>query len=351
MSQPVTDVFENGAVRLGLRAVCDGFAGGYPFRVQTHIHDDHMAEFDRSKGEQDLFMSPETRKLLIAEHNADLEYRDNIIPVQRGVQRVLGDGSKLTLLPSGHMLGSCQVVLELPNGIRCGYSGDFTWPLAEVIQVDELVVDSTYGSPSSVRGYTQHEAESCLLEVVCQRLRHGSVHIKAHRGTVERVLHILAGNVGVPILASTRLIGEIDVYRSHGFGAEALENLDSDSGRAALNDRSYIRLYSKGDTLSNELIEGTGITCSAYMVGTDDPLLQFSQRAYRVALSNHADFDGTLAYVEATGQRGSLPTTREPTASTWPLRSTVASRASALKPHRTVQLRLEASGPGWECSP
>lgn len=301
MSHPVIDVFENGAVRLGLHAICDGYAGSYPFRVQTHIHDDHMAEFDKSKGEQDLFMSPETRELLIAEHNADLEYRDNIIPVQRGVQTELGDGSELTLLPSGHMLGSCQVALQLPDGVRCGYSGDFTWPLEEVIQVDQLVLDSTYGSPESVRGYSQVEAESCLLEVVCQRLRHGSVHIKAHRGTVERVLHVLAGNVGVPILASSRLIAEIDVYRSYGYGCESLESVDSEIGRAALDERSYIRLYSKGDSFGNELIEGTSVTCSAYMVGTHDPLMCFSERAYRVALSNHADFDGTLAYVEATG--------------------------------------------------
>ena len=260
-----------------------------------------MGEFDKSKGLQDLFMSPETLALLIAERNADLQYRDNLIPVQRGVEHELDNGTSLTLLPSGHMLGSCQVALELPDGTRCGYSGDFAWPLDEVMQVDELVVDSTYGNPASVRGYTQHEAESCLLEVVCQRLRHGSVHIKAYRGTVERVLHVLAGNVGVPILASARLIREVAVYRDHGFAVGTLEALDSQAGRSALQERSYVRLYSKGDRLGNELIEGTWVTCSAYMVGTDHPLLKFSERAYRVALSNHADFEGTLDYVKATG--------------------------------------------------
>lgn len=300
MPHPAVDVFENGAVRLGSKTICDGYAGGYPFRVQTHIHDDHMGEFDKSKGLQDLFMSPETRALLIAEQNADLEYRDNLIPIQQGVERELDDGSRLTLLPSGHMLGSCQVVLELPNGVRCGYSGDFAWPLDKVMRVDELVVDSTYGSPASVRDYTQDEAESCLLEVVCRRLRHGSVHIKAHRGTIERVLQVLGGNVGVPILASANLIREISVYQEHGFAIEALEALDSEAGRLALGERSYVRLYSKGDGFGNELIEGTSVTCSAYMVGTDHPLLEFSERAYRVALSNHADFEGTLAYVEAT---------------------------------------------------
>lgn len=303
MQDLTVDVFDNGAVRLGSNTVCDGYAMGYAFRVQTHVHDDHMAEFDRSKGEQYLLMSPETRELLIAERNAELEDRNNLIPLRRGMRKELDDGCKVTLLPSGHMLGSCQVALELPSGIRCGYSGDFAWPLDDVVQVDELVVDSTYGSPASVRRYTQGEAESCLLEVVCQALRGGSVHVKAHRGTIERVLQVVAGNVGVPVLASTRLIAEIDVYRHHGFGVEELVALDSDVGRALLTERSYIRLYSKGDSFGNELIEGTSITCSAYMVNTDHPLLQFSKRAYRVALSNHADFEGTLAYVEATGAK------------------------------------------------
>ena len=155
MPEPIVDVLESGAVCLGSKVVCDGFAEGYPFRIQTHIHDDHMGEFDKSKGFQDFLMSPETYALLVEERNADLEFRDNIHQVNRGDERVLNDGSKLSLFPSNHMLGSCQVALELPDGLRVGYSSDFGWPLNEVIQVDELVVDSTYGSPTSVRRYTK----------------------------------------------------------------------------------------------------------------------------------------------------------------------------------------------------
>ena len=301
MHPPLVDVFHNGTVCLGSNTLCDGYADGFPFRVQTHIHDDHMSEFDRSKGLQDLFMSHETRKLLIAERNADLEYRDNIIPVSWDKKYSLADGSTLYLLPSGHMLGSCQVMLEFPDGVRCGYSGDFTWPLDDVIQVDQLVVDSTYGSPRSVRRYTQNEAESLLLDVVCQRLRCGSVHVQAHRGTIERVLQVLAGNIDVPILASADLRREIAVYQDNGFAAESLEVLESYTGQLALKERSYVRLYSKGDGFGNELPEGTCVTCSAYMTTADNPLLKFSERAYRIALTNHADFEGTLAYIKATG--------------------------------------------------
>lgn len=295
-----TDVLSSGAVCLGPNVVCDGFVDGYQFRVQTHLHDDHMGEFDRSKGLQDLFLSPETFALLVAERNAELEYRSNLHRVDRGVKRSLPDGSTLRLLPSNHMLGACQVALELPDGTRVGYSGDFSWPLDQVIEVDELVVDSTYGSPESIRQYTQDEAEECLIGLVCSRLRHGSVHVNAYRGTIERVLHLLGGNVEVPILASKRLLREALVYQKHGFASEGLVPLESDAGRAAVKDRAYVRLYSKGDGFASEQLEGTSVTISAYMADRAHPLTTYSDRAYKVALSNHADFNGTLAYVEAT---------------------------------------------------
>ena len=297
------DVMASGAVCLGENVVCDGFVDGYKFRVQTHLHDDHMSDFDRSKGLQDLFFSPETFALLVAERNADLEFRTNLHCVRRGNPHHLEDGSLLKLLPSEHMLGACQVAVDLADGLRVGYSGDFGWPLNEVIAVDELVVDSTYGNPDSVRGYTQEEAEQCLIGLVCERLRHGSVHVNAHRGTIERVLHLLGGNIGAPIVATRQLIREAHVYREHGFAAEGLVPVDSNEGRAAIEDRAYVRLYSKGDGFGKERIEGTTVTISAYMADPSYPLVTYSDRAYKVALSSHADFSETLEYVRATGAK------------------------------------------------
>lgn len=299
----IVDILAGGAVCLGSQVACDGFVYDHPVRVQTHIHDDHMNEFNRSKGMHDILMSPETHALLVAEYNADIEYRSNLHRVTRGEVHNLKDGSKLTLLPSNHMLGACQVALELPDGLRIGYSGDFGWPVDEIIKVDQLVVDSTYGSSDSIRRYTQAEAEECLLTLVSGRLRHGSVHICAHRGTIERVLHVLGGNVNVPILATDRLIKEVTVYQNHGFAIGNLTEIDSDTGRIAVKERSYIRLYSKGDGFRNEPINPTSIVCSAYMVNSDSPLLTYSDKSYRVALSNHADFEETLAYIEATGAK------------------------------------------------
>ena len=114
---------------------------------------------------------------------------------------------------------------------------------------------------------------------------------------------MLGGNVGVPILASGRLIREVEVYQNHGFAIGDLYELDSDAGQSAMKERSYVRLYSKGDGFGNEPVGGTSVTCSAYMANDDDPLITYSDRAYRVALSNHADFNETLAYIEATGAK------------------------------------------------
>ena len=265
-----------------------------------------MRDFERSKGLQDVVMSPETHALLLAELNADLKYRSNLHQLERGEPSLLGDGSRLLLLPSNHMLGACQVALELPDGRRLGYSGDFGWPLPEVIQVDELVVDSTYGSPRSVRRYSQDAAETCLSALVSEQLRHGPVHIKAHRGTIERVLGVLAGGIGVPVLASSRLIREVEVYRRFGLATDTLTPLCTDEGQSALKERSFVRLYSKGDGIPNEPGVGTTIMCSAFMSGRDgheDPLTQYSDSSYCVALSNHADFEETLEYIRATGAK------------------------------------------------
>ncbi len=296
------DVLASGAVCLGPNVVCDGFADQFAFRIQTHVHEDHMSDFDKSKGFQDILMSPETYSLLVAERNAELPYRDNLHQVGLGDGIRLADGSKVALYSSNHMLGSCQVELELTDSLRVGYSGDFGWPLNRVIKVDHLVVDSTYGNPNSVRRYTQADAEHCLWELVCGRLRHGPVHIRAHRGTIERVMHILGDNVGVPILASTRLIREVNVYQEHGMAIGDLVEVRSEKGQAAMEERAFVRLYLMGDGFGNEPVPGSTIVCSAYSMSREDhPLLQYTDRSYRVALSNHADFNETLDYVEATG--------------------------------------------------
>ena len=123
-----------------------------------------------------MLVSRGTKHLLILDYNADLPYRSNIKTLDSGVFYQVND-SKVTIFPCGHMLGAVQVLVELPTGIRLGYSGDFQWPIDHVMQVDALVIDATYGSPQSVRRFTQGACESRLLELVNHRLARGPVYI------------------------------------------------------------------------------------------------------------------------------------------------------------------------------
>ena len=160
MNYPI-EVYASGAISLGPNVCCDGFLSEAALRVQTHLHTDHMSQFDTSKGNQDIVLSDPTRQLLLCEHNADLPYRNNIKSIQLS-QWHEANGFRIMLLPSGHMLGAVQVVVETPEQMRLGYSGDFRWPLSRVIEVDALVVDSTYGSPKSVREFTSRRMRRTL---------------------------------------------------------------------------------------------------------------------------------------------------------------------------------------------
>jgi putative mRNA 3-end processing factor len=294
------EVFPSGTVVLGDHVSCDGFHRDFRVRVQTHVHDDHMDNFETSKGAQNLFMSEATRRLLVSEFDADLPYRDNVYPLNLGEPHMIED-HKLILLHSGHMLGSVQVAVETPNGMRLGYSGDFRWPLEEVIEVDALVVDSTYGSPERKRDYSQADAEERFLNLVLGRVMRGPIHIRAHRGTIQRGLSILSGQVDCPILGSARLCQEVEIYREHGYTIGNICVVNSDEGRQHIRSGKFIRLYCKGDGEPPiQLTKGSTITLSAYMSRRDDPVIEYSDCSYGVALSNHADFEGTLEYIKAS---------------------------------------------------
>ena len=201
------------------------------------------------------------------------------------------------------MLGSVQVIAELDSGPRLGYSGDFQWPLDDVIQVDALVLDSTYGSPGSVREFSQGECEERFAQLVIRLTATGPVHIKAHRGTLQRALQIINDEIGCPVIGSRRLLQEVAVYRDFGYTIQPLIVHPSEEASSLVRDGHYVRVYSTGDQDPVDLGSGSRVVLSAYFTRPDMPVVEYSERAYGVAMSNHADFEGTLDYVRATNAK------------------------------------------------
>tara|TARA_B100000315_G_C14587383_1_gene593800 strand:+ start:3382 stop:4422 length:1041 start_codon:yes stop_codon:yes gene_type:complete len=302
------DIFVNskGAVMLGPDVVCDGFCYDAKFRVQTHVHSDHMVDFDRSKGRQSILLSFGTKELLIAKHNADLPYRDNILPKNYGEAHIcqnLGKTTKIKLVSSNHMLGASQVEVELRDGRKVGYSGDFQWPSDEIIKVDILVVDATYGSPRSIRNFTQEEANGKLIELTTMLLGSGPVEITAFKGVLERVVQLVSSEMNTPLIANPAVCKQVKVYRDFGFPVRKIFSTTSDEGKRILREEKYIRFYQHPEGRADRDGRIPQITCSAFFTSSDDPVVEYTDTSYCVALSDHADFKGTLDYIQATGAK------------------------------------------------
>jgi len=295
------DVLGSGAVLLGPKVTCDGFHADRPVRVQTHIHSDHMAEFTTSlRGE--VVMTKATMDLLEHDHPA-LPSRTNVQTLKYA-EVCMYEGHRIQLLSSDHMLGAAQVKVSLEDGMTVGYSGDFSWPLDEIMKVDALVVDATYGNPSSPKRCSQGVVQEALVNLVRAKLRHGPVHLMADTGPVERALLVLAMSdviEGVPVLGSSRICWYAKVNQTHGRPLPCIIPDGSEKARDALRDGCYLRIWSLNSRLPNDgLYDGTAIRLTKYRT-THEPFEQIGNDVFHIGFSNHADFSGTIEYVEATG--------------------------------------------------
>ena len=247
-------------------------------------------------------MTRPTRELLDHRYPA-LEFSSNVHVLNYG-ERWEAEGVVLELASSNHILGAAQVRVALEDGSTVGYSGDFSWPLDDVIQVDGLVVDATYGKPSRRRDYGQQRVQEEFCELAERTLRDGPLHLMADTGPVERALQLLMMEDAlrdVPVVGSGRTQRTISVHRRYGYHLPDVLVEDGVEARRALRTGRYVRLWGLRSRMINDgMSPGTVIRLTKWGTG-DEPVQRIADRSYTVGFSNHADFDETIAYVRATG--------------------------------------------------
>jgi putative mRNA 3-end processing factor len=296
-------ISHRGAIQLGKLITCDGFLDNDGYRVQTHIHEDHLVDFSTSLGYQKgvILTQPSLELVSSIKNEPALSYRRNVHIVKGGELRKF-DNFKIKLLDSTHMLGSVQVGVYYNNGFNCGYSGDFSWPLDEVIQVDVLVIDSTYGSPDSVRKITQEKVEEYLLDLVIDHYHEAPLIIIAKRGTLERAMHCIRCNIDLPFIVSKKLEKEIEIFNKYGYGIENYFITSSNEGKDILKSKRYIRFFGSGDILPG-FTEDYIIINLKGIFGRLHPIIDHGNKSFTVAYSNHADFNETLNYIKASNAK------------------------------------------------
>jgi len=296
------DVLGSEAVILGDDITCDGFHRDRRVRIQTHAHEDHLNEFATSKSGIVVLTKP-TLKLLEYKH-CDLPYRPSVHALEYREVIVLHQ-HEIELYSSNHILGAAQTKVTTPEKIKIGYSGDFGWPIDDVIEVDVLVVDATYGVPSQMsRTYTQEEAQQEFINLTRSSLQRGAVHICASLGPMQRALYSLETEEisnSIRIIANKHVKYIVDVHKEFGLPMPNITCDNTPEAKEAIQSGNYIRLHNTYGVMNDGLVDGDVIQLTRYRVDGQHPVVQLADNRFRVGFSNHADFNQTIEYVCATG--------------------------------------------------
>jgi Cft2 family RNA processing exonuclease len=263
-----------------------------PFAVVSHAHADHMKAHGR------VLSSPATAAMMQLRGARRCAFQH----AEFSATTEIGE-AEVALFPAGHVLGSAQVLVR-HNDSRLLYSGDFKMRpglSAEAIEVPEadiVVMETTFGLPR----YRFPDRQSVADDIVdfCENsLRRGCAPV-LFCYSLGKGQEVLAGlqSVSFPIYLHTKHFEMAKLYRQ--FGVELPE----------------FHLYEPGQALDGVLLCASGCRRGAWFQS-----LQCIRTAYisgwaldrgaswrfgtdaAFPLSDHADYDELLEYVEKTGAR------------------------------------------------
>lgn len=293
----------NGAILLNEKVCCDGLYKEDTIRVQSHVHSDHIQGIQRSSQLQKIVLTKQSKALIMNIKNLpSLNRRKNIFSVDYDeVTDLLG--YKITLVDSGHMLGAAQIEVEDSDGYRVGYSGDFSMPLERVINVDELFVDGTYGDINAITAEPMGEVITQFCELIENNKLSKSFIIRSHRGTLTHAMAILNDSFpDIPLLVSKKFSKEVEVYNQYGYNIDNYYTNTHPDYYDIKESNKFIKLMLKpemhGGIPSNSIaIELLGL------YGQNRAVTKTHANNYTVAFTNHADFNGTIDYINETGAK------------------------------------------------
>jgi len=295
-----TDVKRNGAVLLSPLVCCDGFDPDRKIRVQSHIHSDHMNDFDRSKGKQYILMSNATKDLLISDIDYDIEYRKNIISMNdEGKYKI--NNTEIKFKPSGHMLGSVQTQVTHEDGYKTGYSSDFSYPLTNgVLKCNELVVDSTYSTPRK-QTWPIEEIIKTIYDRIDDKLDQNSIIIQGFRGRLEYAMELIGIRYPDTIMIATENpYKNASVHRNYGYNIPKLilEGTEQ-SDEIHKADKNFIKFIELHETPTVANRRFYKIYLSSHLC-YDEPIIDYNEHWCKIALTDHAGFDDVIKYIKDT---------------------------------------------------
>ena len=249
-----------------------------------------------------ILMTEATRDLLSVLKSDSLLRHPKVLGLRYGRAFEFG-GEVIRLVKAKHIIGAAQVLVEDEEGTRLLYTGDFKFPGTPVEEADVLVMEATYGRPGQVRDF-EFEVEERLVELVEAGLREGPVYIFGYHGKLQEIMQILVDwGIWAPFILPKKVYEVARVCERHGmilgdymptWSREARELVERGEPYVAFyHASSYGRLRKRGEAMR--------ILASGWELSK--PVREVRKGEYIVGLSDHADFEGLLAYVEECGPR------------------------------------------------
>ncbi len=300
------DVLDSGAVLLGRVYEVDGF-GKRLVRVITHAHYDHIVGLNESIIHASAIVATQaTIDLLLELGYVRGKYRTIFknkavpLPYNRDVEFM---NERIRLVPSRHIIGACQVLVET-NNYRIGYTGDFKLGDGTEIMsdLDVLVIESTYGDPRYRRPF-KDDIEELFVDQVLDLLRKGPVIIYGYHGKLQEAMRILRKyGITEPFIMPERIYRVTRIAEKHGYNIGEYYSLRTNKGYMIKNSGRYIMFQHMSRAKYRRLNgEQYHIILSGWEF--NDPIKKLDPYSWLVALSDHADFDELVEYVEQAKPR------------------------------------------------
>jgi DNA ligase-1 len=268
-----------------------------PFAFVSHAHSDHIARH------REVILSITTARLMAARLPGErLEHRLEFLQPAEHIR----PGLRITLLPAGHIAGSAQALVESSGGGTGSvlYTGDFKLRASlsseptQWTQADTLIMETTFGQPR----YRFPPTADVLAQIVkfCQEAIEENVVpvlFGYSLGKSQEILCALA-KAGLPAMLHGAVYRMTEIYRELQPDFPHFERYvaGETAGKVLICPPSanHSRMLQKIKARRTAMLSGWAVQPGAvYRYQTDAAF----------ALSDHADYDDLLRYVELVKPR------------------------------------------------
>lgn len=262
--------------------------------VITHAHSDHA-----TWGSKAYLCHTLTKPLL------QQRLGDNTYETLEWNENISINGVKLSLHPAGHIIGSSQVRLE-QNGEVWVVSGDYKLEndgisgAFESVRCNTFITESTFGLPI----YNWKKQSDIYIDIQnwikhCHEKNTNAVLIAYSLGKSQRILPSIAA-VTENIYAHGAVWNILQTLKAMGFTLPEVKRIDLDAPKEKYKNCVIIAPPSAEGSLWMRRFNPyeTGV-CSGWMQVRGNVRRRNADAGF--ALSDHADWNGLLQAVEATG--------------------------------------------------